>query len=397
MNYPLLSEYITSLKDAEDNLDKYNNLRLIIGSDGYPMMSSGNFAAVFKMQDENGNFFALKCFLKDQPNRNESYKKIAEELEFASSNFLIKFKYLEKELFVYSKNCKENEFPVLIMDWVEGTTLDNYIRENISDTYKLDTLSYQFSRLSIWLASQPFAHGDLKPDNIMVREDGSLVLIDYDGMFVPSMQGEKSRELGTPDFRHPLRTEDMFDEHIDDFALASILLSLKAIALQPDLLDKYGAKDRLLLSTADYRNISECKILKEIYPSSNQDLNKLIALFTLALTQTNLANVSYQLFNIPKPKEQKKKIIKNISTKVTEEELKEAWKDEFGAKYSKNKKKLLDVPWDIEEYNIRPGTLVIGDKAFHGCESLKSVAIPRYSDWKLVFRSSSFSEIGCYP
>ena len=308
MNYPLLSEYITSLKDAEDNLDKYNNLRLIIGSDGYPMMSSGNFAAVFKMQDENGNFFALKCFLKDQPNRNESYKKIAEELEFASSNFLIKFKYLEKELFVYSKNCKENEFPVLIMDWVEGTTLDNYIRENISDTYKLDTLSYQFSRLSIWLASQPFAHGDLKPDNIMVREDGSLVLIDYDGMFVPSMQGEKSRELGTPDFRHPLRTEDMFDEHIDDFALASILLSLKAIALQPDLLDKYGAKDRLLLSTADYRNISECKILKEIYPSSNQDLNKLIALFTLALTQTNLANVSYQLFNIPKPKEQKRRL-----------------------------------------------------------------------------------------
>lgn len=92
--------------------------------------------------------------------------------------------------------------------------------------------------------------------------------------------------------------------------------------MQPDLLDKYGAKDRLLLSTADYRNISECKILKEIYPSSNQDLNKLIALFTLALTQTNLANVSYQLFNIPKPKEQKKKIIKNISTKVTEEELK---------------------------------------------------------------------------
>lgn len=87
----------------------------------------------------------------------------------------------------------------------------------------------------------------------------------------------------------------------------------------------------------------------------------------------------------------------NISNEVSKEELEEAWIDEFGAKYSKDKKKLLKVPSNIKEYNIRPGTLVIGDKAFHGCESLKSVAIPRYSDWKLVFRSSSFSEIGCYP
>ena len=40
--------------------------------------------------------------------------------------------------------------------------------------------------------NQPFAHGDLKPDNILVRDDGSLVLVDYDGMYVPAMQGQKA-------------------------------------------------------------------------------------------------------------------------------------------------------------------------------------------------------------
>lgn len=50
-----------------------------------------------------------------------------------------------------------------------------------------------------WLLSQEFVHGDLKPDNIIVREDGRLVLVDYDGMFVPAMRGQKARELGSVD------------------------------------------------------------------------------------------------------------------------------------------------------------------------------------------------------
>ena len=48
--------------------------------------------------------------------------------------------------------------------------------------------------------------------------------------------------------RDSLRTVGDFDETINDFALASIALSLKAISLNPYLLDEYGAADRLLFS-----------------------------------------------------------------------------------------------------------------------------------------------------
>jgi TPR repeat protein len=254
-------------------------------------MSSGNFAVVFKMKDEaTGKLHAVKCFLKEQEGRAEAYRMIAEELEFVNSTFLTPIKYLDKELFVDTNNSNETEFPVLLMDWIEGKTLDKYIREHIDDQYELSLLAYQFSRLAMWLMPQPFAHGDLKPDNILVKDDGTLALVDYDGMYVPAMKGQKARELGSPDFRHPSRTEDDFDEHIDDFSLVSILLSLKAIALTPELLNNYGSSEHLLFSQKDYQDIKHSDILKHIFPSDNIELNIIYGLFLLVYSKVELTS-----------------------------------------------------------------------------------------------------------
>ena len=215
MNFPLISEYIEAIKAAEDNFKELTNLRPALGDDGQPVMTSGNFAVVFKMEDtETGKFYALKCFTKEQEGRDEAYHQIAKALENVDSPYLISIQYLDCELFVDTDQAIETEFPVLLMDWVEGKTLDKYLRENLDDKYALEMLAYRFSQLAQWLIPQPFAHGDLKPDNIIVCEDGTLVLVDYDGMYVPAMKGQKARELGSPDFRHPLRTENDFDEHI---------------------------------------------------------------------------------------------------------------------------------------------------------------------------------------
>ena len=280
MNYPLISEYIEAIKSVEDNFEELSYLKPVLGDDGSPVMTSGNFAVVFKMKDEqSGKFYAVKCFTKEQKGRAEAYKQISEELKDVDSPYLTSVRYLDKELFVDTKQTKETEFPVLLMDWVEGKTLDKYLRENLEDKYALEMLAYRFSQLAQWLIPQPFAHGDLKPDNIIVREDGTLVLVDYDGMYVPAMKGQKARELGSPDFRHPLRTEDIFDDHIDDFPLVSILLSLKAISFNSLLLNDYGAPNRLLLSVLDYYDIKKSEFLKSIMPSGNRILDMLSFLF----------------------------------------------------------------------------------------------------------------------
>ena len=372
MQYPLISEYLAAIRDAHDNLEKLSHLVPVLDNYGEPYRSSGAFAVVFKMKDEQtGKCYALKCFTEEQEGRAEAYRKIAEELEFVDSTYITYVKYLEKELFVDS-NCEDDEFPVLLMDWVEGETMETYIADHYMDNHAISMLCYRFCKMAAWLRSQPFAHGDIKPDNIMVRPDGTLTLVDYDGMFVPAMKGQKSPTIGTKDFSHPLRTVDDFDETIDDFALASIALSLKAISLNPSLLNEYGASDRLLFSAADYLDLSKSKTMTALQDLlADEGTRTLLSMFLLASAKKNLSMCSFRLFSVEKPKEEV------WSTEVTEEDLKNVVEDEFGVKYSRDWKRLLRAPYRLRgEYSIREGVKVIGDKAFWCCGSLISINIP---------------------
>ena len=373
MQYPLISEYLAAIQDAHDNLDKLNHLVPVLDKHDEPYRSSGAFAVVFKMKDEQtGKCYALKCFTEEQEGRAEAYRQIAEELEFVDSPYITSVKYLEKELFVDS-NCEDDEFPVLLMDWIEGETMETYIAENYTDSYEMSMLCYRFCKMAAWLRSQSFAHGDIKPDNIIVRPDGTLTLVDYDGMFVPAMKGQKSPTIGTKDFSHPLRTIDDFDETIDDFALASIALSLKAISLDSSLLQSYGASDRLLFSATDYLDLSKSKIFAALQGLlADVEARTLLSMFLLASAQKDLSMCSFRLFGLQKPKE------KEVwSTEVTAEDKENAVKDEFGVMYSKDWKRLLSAPSNLRgEYSIRKGVKVIGDSAFQSCYSLASINIP---------------------
>ena len=381
MQYPLISEYVKAIQDAGDNLEELAHLTPVQDDHGEPYRSSGAFAVVFKMQDKRtGKYYALKCFTEEQQGRAEAYRQIADELDLLDSPYITSVKYMEKELFVDSQ-CEEDEFPVLLMDWVDGETMEAYIAANYQNQSAMSMLCYRFGKMAAWLRTQSFAHGDIKPDNIIVRPDGSLTLVDYDGMFVPSMKGSQSPTIGTKDFSHPLRTVDDFDETIDDFSLASIALSLKAISMKSTLLDIYGTSDRLLFSENDYRNPSNSKVISALQElMCDKDFCTLYSLFMLALARKELSACSFRLFIGEKPI--LLQTIEDLSTKATEEELKEAFVDEWGVKYSKDGRKLLKAPQKLDgTYSIRKGTKIICDEAFRwskiiGCRSLTSLVIP---------------------
>ena len=386
MNYPLISEYIESIKSEEDNFKELKYLRPILSDDGLPIMSSGNFAVVFKMWDERERrHYAIKCFTKDQPLRAESYQLIADELKKVSSSYIPYIRYYEKELFVDTGQTDESEFPVLLMDWVEGESLDKYIHNNIEDRFQLNMLAFRFSQLAEWLIGQPFAHGDLKPDNILVLSNSALTLVDFDGMYVPAMYEQNAREVGSPDFSHPMRTEKNFDEHIDDFSIISILLSLKLLSLDSSLLNRFGASDRLLLSRTDYQNITKCKLIKEIYPSLNSEVNKLINLLVKTLTDGSLTLTAKDVsINLE---------MKQFSTLINDEDYKNYYWDKDNVIYSRDGKKILGCNDETNhDYRVSNGCETICDNAFVGqCQMLENVELP---DGLIAIGKNAFST--CY-
>ena len=79
----------------------------------------------------------------------------------------------------------------------------------------LQILVRLFDRLALALVTDDRAHGDLKPENIIVGDDGTLCPIDFDASYLPAFAGEISPELGTAAYQHPARTAADFDDRID--------------------------------------------------------------------------------------------------------------------------------------------------------------------------------------
>ena len=89
----------------------------------------------------------------------------------------------------------------------------------------------------------------LQHGNIMVN-DGELYLVDYDGMFVPSMAGSSSNELGHRNYQHPRRSAETFGPHLDNFSAWVIYISLQAMVKDEWIYERLGSGDDCLLCFA---------------------------------------------------------------------------------------------------------------------------------------------------
>lgn len=252
MQYPTTVRYAETILNPDGLLSSLPGL----SSPVPPDFSSGAYGAVFRVTVD-GRLCALKCFTRHQPGRADAYRRIARVLNGVRESgegerYLVPLRWLEEEITVFGDDDSVSVHPVLLMDWVEGLSLTRAIGEAAAagDRDRLARLAGDFDALALWLLRQPFAHGDLKPDNIMVRPSGELVLVDYDGFYLPEMEGERARENGTEGFRHPGRSEAVFGKQIDDFPIALISLGLRALARWPELYGRFHGPAALLFDPA---------------------------------------------------------------------------------------------------------------------------------------------------
>ena len=118
------------------------------------------------------------------------------------------------------------------------------------------------------------AHNDLQHGNVMVQSDGNIRLVDYDGMYLPQFQGQRSPELGHKNYQHPERSADDYGDYVDNFPALVVYLSLLAIASDRDLWDFHN-DDNLIFTRTDYAEPSSSELFKRLKSSSDSAVVKL--------------------------------------------------------------------------------------------------------------------------
>jgi serine/threonine protein kinase len=216
----------------------HKELKFLTKGNSDLFFSSGNFSLVAKMYDPvNDKYHALKCYTYSHPQLKDSYALISRYLQLNQSPYLVNYEFCDDEFFMNSELDGNKNYPVVIMDWIEGKTLGSYLTELVINGNKevLFQLACSFDALALWLMEQPFAHCDLTPENILVDSFGRLFLINYDGIFTPEMQNQFARKNGSSGFCHPKRSPEHFDIYIDDFNITLISLCLHSIASNPSI------------------------------------------------------------------------------------------------------------------------------------------------------------------
>lgn len=236
-----VTQYLESVLNSRGLTRTLGEIDVCRTDDGRPVFHTGNSSVVFRIRLD-GRDRLLKCYTRPHRRLEAIYGS----------------KFRPAELFLYTSPSQGVWTDVVVDDWIEGETLTRTLDRAAADADKalLARLADAFDALAARLLPAEWAHGDLKPDNL-IWDGRQLHPIDFDAMFLPEFRGRYSPELGTRAFQHPSRTEADFDASLDDYPAALIATVLHAAAYDPSLLVRYPAEGLVLDPSAVVAGRSE--------------------------------------------------------------------------------------------------------------------------------------------
>ena len=209
-----------------------------VKKNGRQIKYSGGFCVVFPYETATKKY-AVRCWHVNIDNIQRRTKLISDAIHAANLPYFVSFDYVPNGLMT-TLGCQ----PIVVMEWVDAKTLKGYISAHINDSSALKKLAESFKNMVADLHKHRLAHGDLQHGNIMVRDDGSLVLVDYDSMYAPELDGFTDDIKGLAGYQHPARWKNRsLNEKIDYFSEIVIYTSILALAKHPNLWNELNLED----------------------------------------------------------------------------------------------------------------------------------------------------------
>src|SRR5207253_10353949 len=164
MPWPLSQDYNEAIQNPAVN---FRDVDLRAGEPlrnalGLPVPCSGNFADVYELRTAT-KAWAVKCFTREVAGLRERYVEIGDYLQKVRLPCMVAFKYLDGAI-----RASAQWYPVVKMDWVEGFTLDDFVKHNLDKPEALQSLAESWSFLARFLREAKLAHCDLQHGNVLL-------------------------------------------------------------------------------------------------------------------------------------------------------------------------------------------------------------------------------------
>ncbi len=160
---------------------------------------------ILHVKDRDGRHKALKVYFENSAGREVGYKRID---ALRRQNDPLGAHLCPGEYVIGAVRPRGQPIDALIMNWVEGETLNKYVRKIVGDRQKLLALATAWRELVARMLESGYAHGDFCPSNVLVlQEERSirLVLIDNDSFSWDEHRGELEQMVGHDACQPPSR------------------------------------------------------------------------------------------------------------------------------------------------------------------------------------------------
>lgn len=243
--------------------DEILNGQCVLNKKGNPYCRPGGLCRVYKFQMADGTTKALRIWENVISEAKERSVAISDFLKKHPSQYFVNFECIENALVIDGEY-----YPVVLMDWCDGKDMKKYISQCIidKDYDKIRELAHSFYMMTKELSNMGISHGDLHHENILVLQDGSLKLIDYDSMYVPALKGYKDECVGYEGYQHPTARiqNEYLQPYTDYFSELVIFMTVYLVSYHPELwdVDKVEDYDKALLfriSELDPRTVNQYK------------------------------------------------------------------------------------------------------------------------------------------
>ncbi|HET7489144.1 MAG TPA: hypothetical protein VFJ85_14530 [Acidimicrobiales bacterium] len=249
MRLPRAADYLEALQDPASCFadPELAAAEPVLTPLGLPRAVSGNVAVVFRLDGAGGRAWAVRCFVRPLDQERARYEAVRDHLAGLDCTWKVGFDLQSRGIRIGGE-----WWPVLKMEWASGDSLLSYVERHLWDGPALAYLATRFAALTSTLRAEGVAHGDLQHGNILVAPGGDLRLVDYDGMYVPSLAGWTGTERGHRNYQHPGREVADFGPGLDHFSSWVVYASLSALAADPLLWGRLdGGEEALLLRHHD--------------------------------------------------------------------------------------------------------------------------------------------------